>query len=95
MQNPTEAAITPQRSTDKLNHIFGERIRSLLEDGYMLQFKMEATTILFAKLRHKSNGNRITLKAYPGSDYIIQTRNHLQQLIFINEQSKASTLHQP
>lgn len=56
---------------------FNERIDSLIEDGYVVQFKTmtAADNLWFATLRHRSNGNRILLKAYPLENSILQYTN--------------------
>lgn len=57
--------------------VFNERISSLIEDGYVVQFKTltAVDNLWFATLRHRSNGNRVLLKAYPLENTILQYTN--------------------
>lgn len=49
-----------------------ERVRSLMEDGYILMFRSTSLTVGFYKLRHRFNGHTVIVRAY-------YCRNRLQQ----------------
>lgn len=72
-----EAKPMPMKREAKVKNIFGERVRSLLEDGYVVIVSIDSADLLFCKLRHRSNGNRIVLNASPRLGYITQRTNHI------------------
>lgn len=59
--------------------IFNERVQSLVEDGYVVQCRTvtAANNLWFATMRHRSNGNRIVVKAYPLENKIVQFTNKI------------------
>lgn len=59
--------------------IFNERVQSLVEDGYVVQCRTITATenLWFATMRHRSNGNRIIVKAYPIENRIVQFTNKI------------------
>lgn len=56
----------------KLDRIFGERVRALLEDGYLCIFISDVPNGHFVKLRHKRTGRIVTLRADFGEHTIRQ-----------------------
>lgn len=67
--------MTQQNS--KLQTIFGERVRSLLEDNYRMRFSHHSDSLWYVRLVHMANGNHIDLKCYPDERRIIQLTNHV------------------
>lgn len=59
----------------KIIRIIGQRIRSLVDDGYIEVIYTDMTYYIFAKLRHRANGNVVTITAYPHMDRMIQKTN--------------------
>lgn len=57
---------------------FGERVRSLLEDGYCVRTKGETPECLFARLHHMCNGNDIVIKVYKKRGLMTQHTNHVE-----------------
>lgn len=59
--------------------IFNERVSSLEEDGYVVQIRTVTAidNVWFATMRHRSNGNRIVIKAYPLENRIVQFTNKI------------------
>lgn len=68
--------MTQQNS--KLQSIFGERVRSLLEDNYCMRFHHFDNYLWFVRLVHMANGNRIVLKCYPDEKRIVQLTNNIK-----------------
>lgn len=79
--NQTSDAMTQQNS--KLQSIFGERVRSLLEDNYCMRFSHITNTLWFVRLVHMANGNHIVLKCYPDVKRIVQLTNNIKTLDMI------------
>lgn len=64
-----------EKCSNHLMQIYGERLRSLLEDGYVVQVKSDLPDLKYTALRHRSNGNRIRLYCYPVVGVIKQMTN--------------------
>lgn len=58
-----------------MTKVMAARVRSLLDDGYVYVTQSYNTMFWFAKLKHRSNGNVIVIKAYPQRNHMIQTTN--------------------
>lgn len=54
---------------------FEERRKSLLSDGYIERVAWRTSALYMCILRHRTNGNKVSLKAYPSSRTVIQTTN--------------------
>lgn len=52
--------------------IIRDRVNSLLDDGYILLFRASDMQKFVYRLRHRTNGNQVTL-------YVYYSRNWLQQ----------------
>ena len=59
----------------KIFRIIDQRIRSLVDDGYIEVSYTDMTYFIFAKLRHRTNGNVVTITAYPHMDKMVQKTN--------------------
>lgn len=59
----------------KLMKVVAQRATAFLSEGYNLVVKTESVSLMFYSLRHRSNGNSITLIAYPTRNHFIQKRN--------------------
>jgi len=68
--------MTQQNS--KLQSIFGERVRSFLEDNYCMRFSHTSDALWYVRLVHMANGNHIDLKCYPDKRQIVQLTNHIE-----------------
>lgn len=66
--------MTP-RQIESLRTIFKHRFTSMLEDGYVEISYTDMTYFLFAKMRHRTNGNVVTITAYPKADRMMQKTN--------------------
>lgn len=66
--------MTP-RQIESLRTIFKHRCTSMLEDGYVEVSYTDMTYFIFAKLRHRTNGNIVTLTAFPQSNRMMQKTN--------------------
>lgn len=62
----------------KLHSIFGERVRSFLEDNYCMRFSHMTNSLWFVRLVHMANGNHIVLKCYPEDNRIVQLTNNVK-----------------
>lgn len=91
----TESQMTRQRSDERFRQIFGERVHSLTEDGYQVRVSTDTPTLLFARLKHMSNGNEIVLKGYPLTQSITQHTNHVLKFLGVYGDDKPTALHQP
>lgn len=63
------------RQVDFLRKVFEHRIASMLEDGYVEVTYTDMTYFIFTKLRHRSNGNIVTITAFPQADRMMQKAN--------------------
>lgn len=52
-----------------------DNVATLIEDGYTIVVKSVSMSLVFYSLRHRKNGNRIVIKAYPKDNYFEQTTN--------------------
>lgn len=91
----TATQMTRQRSEQRFRQIFGERVHSLTEDGYQVRVSTDTPTLLFARLKHMSNGNEIILKGYPATLSITQRTNNILKFIGVYGDEQPTTLHQP
>ena len=66
--------MTP-RKLESLRKVFEHRIASMLEDGYVEMHYTDMTYFIFAKLQHRTNGNVVTLTAFPQADRMMQKTN--------------------
>lgn len=66
--------MTP-RKLESLRTLFEHRVASMLEDGYVEVSYTDMTYFIFTKLRHRSNGNIVTLTAFPQADRMMQKAN--------------------
>lgn len=70
-------------SDNHIQRLFGERVRSLLEDGFCLRVKSVSPTLLYAYLVHRFNGNHIKLYARPMAGTIEQYTNGLLKFLHV------------
>lgn len=59
----------------KTQVVLQERINSFLEDGYCVVVSSNNPTFAFFKLRHRLNGNVITISAEPFRNEMVQRTN--------------------
>lgn len=59
----------------KTQSILQERVNSFLEDGYVIVVQSSSPTFAFYKLRHRLNGNVITISAEPFRNWMVQRTN--------------------
>ena len=52
-----------------------DKVTTLLSDGYSIVVKSVSMSLVFYSLRHRTNGNKIIIKAYPKDNYFEQTTN--------------------
>lgn len=52
-----------------------ERVRSFLQDGYMVVVRSSSPTFAFYKLRHRLNENVIVISAEPFRNWMVQRTN--------------------
>lgn len=64
-----------ETKASKTIRIIGQRIQSLVDDGYIEISYTDMTYFIFAKLRHKTNGNVVTINANPHSNKMVQKTN--------------------
>lgn len=76
LNNQSHDAMTKQYL--KLQSIFGERVRSLLEDNYKMRFSHHSDSLWYVRMVHMANGNHIDLKCYPDERRIVQLTNHVE-----------------
>ena len=63
--------------SDKFQHVFEERIMSLLEDHYCKRVDTRLPHVWLVRLKHMSNGNEILLRGFPYSKDIYQFTNQV------------------
>lgn len=66
-----------QTSKSRLIHDYLHRLKSAVEDGYLLSHSTETASFYCASLVHRANGNRIVLFADFGKMTLSQKTNHL------------------
>jgi hypothetical protein len=59
----------------KSQTILQERVRSFLQDGFLIVVRSSSPTFAFYKLRHRLNGNVITISAEPFRNWMVQRTN--------------------
>ena len=91
----TASQMTRQRSEQRFRQIFGERVKSLTEDGYQVRVSTDTPTLLFCRLKHMANGNEIILKGYPATLSITQRTNNILKFIGIYGDEQPTALHKP
>ena len=52
-----------------------DKVTTLIADGYSIVVKSVSMSLVFYSLRHRTNGNKIIIKAYPKDNYYEQTTN--------------------
>lgn len=60
---------------EKFRSLFAERVNSQLQDGYFPQVYSTSGNVLFAKLRHGTNGNVIKVYGYLANHQLDQFTN--------------------
>jgi len=55
--------------------VVADKVTALLSDGYSIVVKSVSMSLVFYSLRHRTNGNKIIIKAYPKDNYFEQTTN--------------------
>lgn len=60
---------------EKFKALFNERVNSQLQDGYFPQVYSTSGNVLFAKLRHGTNGNVIKVYGYLANHQLDQFTN--------------------
>lgn len=58
-----------------MQSIIKERVKSLLDDGYTLLFKSTLMDSVVYRLRHRSNGNVVTMRVYYHLNWLQQFTN--------------------
>ena len=64
-----------QHAQRVMQSIIKERVKSLLDDGYTLLFKSTLMTSVVYRLRHRSNGNVVTMHVYYNRNWLQQFTN--------------------
>lgn len=59
----------------RLYNDFHERVQSLVEDGYLIRHIYSGNDYFFTSLKHRTNGNRITISARLRDKLICQKTN--------------------
>lgn len=59
----------------RIMKVVADKVTTLLSDGYSIVVKSVSMTLVFYSLRHRTNGNKIVIKAYPKENYFEQTTN--------------------
>lgn len=52
-----------------------DKVATLIDDGYTIVVKSVSMSLVFYSLRHRKNGNKIVIKAYPKDNKFVQTTN--------------------
>lgn len=67
---------------------------SFLSEGYIIVLKMESVALMFYKLRHRTNGNTIIIKAVPSSNRLIMEKNGVKKIDTTILNGHGETVHQ-
>ena len=67
-----------EKSSHLMEKVFSERVKSLIEDRYMVRVRHTSPTLWFVRLHHMCNGNDIILKCYPLEKRVMQLTNHVK-----------------
>lgn len=59
----------------KTQKVVADMATSFVNEGYILQFKVESLALMFYKLHHRSNGKTIIVSARPTTNYYEITKN--------------------
>lgn len=59
----------------RMTKVVADKVATLLSDGYSIVVKCVSMSLVFYSLRHRKNGNKIVIKAYPKDNYFEQTTN--------------------
>lgn len=59
----------------RIMKVVADKVTTLLTDGYSIVVKSVSISLVFYSLRHRTNGNKIIIKAYPKNNYFEQTTN--------------------
>lgn len=70
-----------QARMQRLSHDFDERVKSLKEDGYCQRVQVRSSSLLFARLKHMSNGNDIVISGDLERGSLIQKTNGIVKFI--------------
>lgn len=63
------------RTSNILESILRQRVISLVQDNYTIMVKSENPSLYFYKLRHRTNGNVVIIRASVLEDFMAQTTN--------------------
>lgn len=58
-----------------ISFLLGHRVKSLAEDGYFVVLKSKSMQGEFIKMKHRKNGNEITISADIRKNHMIQKSN--------------------
>lgn len=67
---------------------------SFLSEGYIVVLKMESNALMFYKLRHRTNGNTIIIKAVPSQNSLIMVKNGVRKINTTILDRHGETMHQ-
>lgn len=59
----------------RIMKVVADKVTTLISDGYSIVVKSVSMSLVFYSLRHRKNGNKIIIKAYPKDNYYEQTTN--------------------
>lgn len=59
----------------RMTKVVTDKVTTLIADGYNIVVKCVSMSLVFYSLRHRTNGNKIVIKAYPKDNYYEQTTN--------------------
>ena len=78
----------------KTQKVVADMATSFVNEGYLLQIKVESLALMFYKLHHRSNGNTIIVSARPTTNYYEITKNGKRTKWGQIIPEKANTVHQ-
>lgn len=59
----------------RMRKVVTDKVTTLISDGYNIVVSCVSVCLIFYSLRHRTNGNKIIIKAYPKENYFEQTTN--------------------
>lgn len=59
----------------RIMKVVADKVATLISDGYSIVVSSVSWCLVFYSLRHRTNGNKIIIKAYPKDNYFEQTTN--------------------
>jgi len=77
----------------KTQRVVADMATSLVNEGYILMFKVESLALMVYKLHHRSNGNIIIVSARPTTNYYEMTKNGKRTKWGQIIPEKADTMH--